>query len=430
MSSLPNLHALIVGALALVMLGVWVSGRTPDQQANAAGAVEPEPEVVEPPAPAPPPERERIVVAVKPGDSLARIFKRHGLSARDLLHLATRSGALGERLKDIYPGHELAFERDDSGNLIYLQYSPGRLETVKFERVGEQFESSKVIIEPDEIPTYKHAVIETSLYLACQRAGLSDGFAERLANIFQWDIDFILDIRAGDEFHVLYHERYIDGQPYRDLGEGDVLAAQVITQGKSYRAVRHEDGAGNVGYYTPGGQNMRKAFLRAPLDFSRISSNFNLKRVHPLWKSAMPHRGIDYAAPTGTRVKAAGDGTVVTVSRNRANGKYIILQHGRSYSTKYLHLSRFASGIKKGKRVAQGDTIGFVGATGWATGPHLHYEFLVNGVHKNPRTVRLPAGTPIGDAERPNFELASTSLLAELEGYKTRPRLAYADTEQ
>ena len=409
------------------MLVVWMLGRTPDQQANA-DVVEAEPaDVGAPPVPAPPaPQRQLTVAEVQPGDSLAKIFKRHGLSARDL-YLLANSGASGRRLAHIYPGHELAFERDDDDNLVYLRYSPGRLETVEFQRIGDQFEATKAVVEPDHITAYKHAVIETSLYAACQRVGLTDRVAEQLADIFQWDIDFILDIRAGDEFHLLYYERHIDGQFY-DIG--NILAAEVVLQGKPYRAVYHEDEAGDSGYYTPSGQNMRKAFLRAPLDFSRISSNFNLKRVHPLWKSAMPHRGIDYAAPTGTRVKAAGDGIVVTASRTAANGKYIVLQHGRRHSTKYLHLSRFAPGIRKGRRVMQGETIGFVGATGWATGPHLHYEFLVDGIHKNPRTVRLPARLSIGDAERRTFDIASASLLAELANYKTRQRLASADTAQ
>ena len=408
------------------MLGVWMSGRTPDQQANA-DVVEAEPTDVRAlPMPAPAPQRQLTVAEVKPGDSLAKIFKRHGLSAQDL-HLVTNSGPSGRRLAHIYPGHQLAFERDDDGNLVYLQYSPGRLETVEFQRVGNQFEATKAVIEPDEVAAYKHAVIETSLYAACQRVGLTDRVAEQLADIFQWDIDFILDIRAGDEFHLLYYERHVEGQ-FHDIG--NILAAEVILQGKSYQAVRHEDAAGDVGYYTPAGQNVRKAFLRAPLDFSRISSNFNLKRIHPLWKSAMPHRGIDYAAPTGTRVKAAGDGTVAIASRTSANGNYIVLNHGRRHSTKYLHLSRFARGIRKGRRVAQGETIGFVGATGWATGPHLHYEFLVNGNHKNPRTVRLPARLSIGDAERRTFDIASASLLAQLANYKTRQRSVYADTAQ
>ena len=437
MSSSPNIHALVVAVLAVVMLGAWMSDRTPpDQQANAAAVADVAaatagaeaaaalaPAAIDAP-PAAPARSEPVVASVKPGDSLARIFQRHGLSDRDL-HLIVTSSALGSRLANIFPGHELAFEQDDEGNVVYLRYSPGRLETIEFKRVGEQFEATKVVVEPDEVPTYKQATIESSLYLACQRAGLADQFTHKLVEIFQWDIDFLLDIRKGDEFHVLYNELHIDGHLH---GLGDILAAEMITQGKSYRAVRYEDEAGNANHYTPEGRNMRKEFLRAPLDFTRISSNFNLKRVHPLWKSAMPHRGIDYAAPTGTRVMAAGDGRVTTIGYTKANGNYIVLQHGGSHSTKYLHLSRFASGMKKGGRVSQGDTIGYVGATGWATGPHLHYEFLVNGVHKNPRTVKLPAGAPISDAEREMFALASAPLLAQLEDHKTRQRLAHADT--
>ena len=441
MSSSPNIHALVVAVLAVVMLGAWMSDRTPPDQANAAAAPAvasvaevavgaeaapvPAPAAVDAPPPAPA-RSEPFVASVEPGDSLARIFKRHGLSDRDL-HLVVTSSTLGSRLANIFPGHELAFEQDDEGNVVYLRYSPGRLETIEFKRVGEQFEGTRVVVEPEEVPTYKRAAIESSLYLASQQAGLPDQFTHKLVQIFRWDIDFLRDIRKGDQFHVLYNELHIDGHFH---GWGDILAAEVTTQDKRYQAVRYEDEAGNANHYTPDGRNMQKKFLRAPLEFTRISSNFNLKRVHPLWKSAMPHRGIDYAAPTGTRVMAAADGRVTTVGYTKANGNYIVLQHGGSHSTKYLHLSRFASGLKEGRRVSQGDTIGYVGATGWATGPHLHYEFLVNGVHKDPRTVKLPEGTPISDAERELFALASGPLLAQLADHKDRVRLAYADTAQ
>lgn len=407
----------------MLLLGVWIAGHTPDQQANAAATppAEPKPETpagnLPPPSPPPAlPEIRTISAPVRQGDNLALIFKRHGLAARDL-QLVLDSGPLGKRLRDIFPGHEFEFRRDADGNLVHLDYRPGRLETVTFQRLGDRFQGSTVMTKPHKVTAYKHAVIEHSLFAACQRQGLDDGFAKNLAEIFQWDIDFILDVRAGDEFHVLYDELYLDGQFY---AYGTIRAAEFINQGDSYRAVFYQDGSGTGSHYSPDGKSMRKAFLRAPLDYSRVSSNFNLKRIHPLWKSAMPHRGIDYAAPRGTRVKAAGQGTVIEASKNAANGNYIVIQHGQRYQTKYLHLSSFARNLRKGTRVSQGQTIGNVGATGWATGPHLHYEFLVDGVHRDPSKIaQLPAAEPVQIAERPAFEAATVPLLQKLERHKT-----------
>ena len=364
-----------------------------------------------------------IFTRVQPGDNLANIFERHGVSAVDL-HLLVNSGPLGKRLTSIYPGHQFEFQRDEDGNLLRLRYRLGRLETLEFERSGAGFQGKEVLIEPQRIRTYAHGIIERSLYHAGQRAGLTDTFTDRIANIFQWDIDFILDIQPGDEFHVLYNKHYVDDQL---VGLGDILAVEIVNRGKSYRAVRYEADAGSFGYFTPDGRNMRKAFRRAPLAYSRISSNFNLKRVHPLWKSSMPHRGIDYAAPRGTPVMAAGDGRVVKASRSAANGNFIVLQHGRRYQTKYLHLSRFARNVKVGKQVQQGATIGYVGATGWATGPHLHYEFLVDGVHRDPRTVPLPSGEAVPETERQTFAAVAALALSDLAEEKTNRQLVLAD---
>ncbi len=171
---------------------------------------------------------------------------------------------------------------------------------------------------------------------------------------------------------------------------------------------------------------MKKAFLRAPVEFTRISSNFNLRRKHPLYKRTMPHRGIDYAAPRGTPILAAGDGKVMTASRSNANGNFVVLQHGEEFVTKYLHLSKFANGVRRGSRVSQGDIIGYVGATGWATGPHLHYEFLVNGVHKNPRTVKLPDANPISSDEQQRFAQATAPVMQLLDNFKQQTQLALA----
>ena len=405
------------------MIGVWLIGRTPDQQANAA--IAPAAESPAPEAPPPPPALPRLATIHAPvmrGDNLSMIFKRHQLLAADLQRVLD-SGALGRRLKDIHPGHAFEFAVDDDRNLLRMEYRPARFETVTFQRVGDSFESRKDVVEPDKEMRYVRQAIDSSLFGACHKAGLGDGFAIRLASIFQWDIDFILDIRSGDEFRVLYNEHRKDGT---FVGVGEILAAEIVNQGDSYRAVLYRDDNGGESYYTPDGMNMRKAFLRAPLDYSRISSHFNKRRFHPILKDTRPHWGIDYAAPPGTDVRAASDGKVVTAGYTRVNGNYVVIQHGQRYRTKYLHLRRIASGIKAGARVKQGQTIGEVGSTGRATGPHLHYEFLVDGVHQNPRTVDLPAGEPIREAERLQFQQMAVTMLAELESRESANQLAYS----
>lgn len=357
---------------------------------------------------------------VAPGDSMARIFKQLGIPDRELA-LLLESKPLGPRLKNIFPGHDLRFTLNANNELLKLAYSPGPLETLEFERVGDRFIGHDVQREPERLTAYKHAKIDHSLFIASQRAGLDDVLTMRIAQIFQWDIDFVLDIRKGDEFYVLFEELYLED---KFIGFGEVLAAEFVNQGDSYQALQYEDPHGQKGYFNPRGENMKKAFLRAPVEFSRISSNFNLRRKHPLHKRTVPHRGIDYAAPRGTPILAAGDGKVITASKSGSNGNYIVLQHGEQFVTKYLHLSKFARGMRTGKRIVQGDTIGYVGSTGWATGPHLHYEFLVNGAHKNPRTVKLPDATPVPAQELEAFTRQARPLISLLNNYKQQIQLA------
>ena len=364
---------------------------------------------------------EAISTKVRPGDNLALIFKRNGLSARDV-HLVSTSKPLGSRLKNIFPGHEMTFYVDDEKRLMRLAYSTGPLDTLEFERTGDTFDGQQITSEPERLLAYKHGTIDHSLFVASQRAGLSDALTMRLAQIFQWDIDFVLDIRPGDAFYVLFEELYHNEE---FIGYGDILAAEFVNQGEAYRAIQYTRD-GDADYFAPSGESMRKAFLRAPVEFSRISSNFNLRRVHPLFKTVRPHRGIDYAAPSGTPILAAGDGKVKTASRTKANGNYVVIQHGEQFVTKYLHLSKFGRNVKGGKKVKQGQIIGYVGATGWATAPHLHYEFLVNGVHKNPRTVSLPNAAPIPSAELPFFRAHTQQYSALLDNYKNQVAVALA----
>lgn len=368
------------------------------------------------------PAWKQVTTKVKPGDSLALIFKRQGFSTREV-HRVSTSKPLGSRLKNIFPGHELTFFTDAENRLMRLAYATGPLDRFEFNRNGDEFTGEQITTEPERVLAYKHGTIDHSLFVASQRAGLTDAMTMRLAQIFQWDVDFVLDIRPGDAFYVVFEELYHDNE---FIGYGDILAAEFVNQGDAYRGIQYEREDGASDYFAPDGASMRKAFLRAPVHFSRISSNFNLRRVHPLFKTVRPHRGIDYAAPNGTPILAAGDGKVKVASRTKANGNYVVIQHGEQFVTKYLHLSKFGRNVKSGRKVEQGQVIGYVGATGWATAPHLHYEFLVNGVHQNPRTVSLPDAAPITPDELPLFRAHTQQYAALLDSYKSQISVALA----
>ena len=242
-----------------------------------------------------------------------------------------------------------------------------------------------------------------------------------MANIFGGVMDFVLDVRSGDRFTVIYEEHYLNDKKFKD---GAIIAAQYVNNGMTYNAFRYVHENGDVGYYNEEGISMRKAFLRAPLDFTRVSSSFNLKRLHPITKQVKPHRGIDYAAKRGTPIFSVGDGRVVTSGYSKANGNYIVVKHGEAYTTKYLHLHK--RNVNRGQRVKQGQIIGQVGCTGLCTGPHLHYEFLVNGVHRNPRTIikKLPKAKKLAGAEMPSFTQATASTHEILQHFSNQFELA------
>ncbi|PCJ34196.1 MAG: peptidase M23 [Cellvibrionales bacterium] len=342
------------------------------------------------------------------GDNLTTIFKRLGLNANDVYTVANASTEQ-KPLRRLRPGEHIAICLDDEGMLNQVKYTRSRLEHYLYERGDNGFEGKKVALQPDLIPTHKAGIINHSLSLDANKAGLSQAKIMELANIFGWDIDFALDIRKGDEFSVLYDEKFLNGEK---VGNGNILAATFSNHGKTFSAVRFIEQDGSINYYTPDGKPMRKAFLRAPLDFTRISSNFSLRRKHPVHKRIKAHRGVDYAAPRGTPVYSAGDGKVIASGYSKANGNYVFIQHGGKYVTKYLHLTKRLT--RKGKHVSQGETIGTVGSTGYATGPHLHYEFLVNGVHRNPRTVKLPDAKTIANSQRNEFFAQTVPLLNQL----------------
>lgn len=363
------------------------------------------------PTPSPPPEHWQHI-DVHSGDNLSTLFQRMGLSPRDVYEISQADlKQQNSSLKKLFPGEQLNFVIKE-GRLKKLRRIKNPLETVEFIHEGDDYRSSRVIREPEINHRFVTTTLQSSLFLAGQKAGLSQKLIMELANIFGGVIDFVYDPRKGDSFSLLFEERFIDG---KRLGSGRILAAQFTNQNETYSALLYTDSEGEPGYYSPEGVSMRKTFLRAPLDFTRISSGFNLKRRHPIHKSIRAHRGIDYAAPTGTPVFAAGDGRVTASGYSKANGKYVFIQHGEQYITKYLHLHKRS--VKKGQRVKQQQVIGQVGATGYATGPHLHYEFLVSGVHRNPRTIfnKLPKAKSIALAEIASFREATRPLLAQLD---------------
>lgn len=345
---------------------------------------------------------------VKKGDNLSIIFKRMGLSPQQV-HRVISLDDNTKTLKNLKPGEVINYQLGENNQLTALKYVIDIQKTLYIELVEgnltSRFENKSIEFRT----AYAQGTIEDSLFAAGKQAGLTDSQVMQLANIFDWDIDFILDIRKGDSFSMLYQEKYLEGEK---IGNGEILAAEFINQGKQFRAVRYTDINNSTSYYTPEGLSMRKAFLRAPLQFQYISSNFKPRRFHPILKRWKAHRGIDYRAPTGTPIRAAGDGKVIASSFNKFNGKYVFIQHGQGIVTKYLHMSRRA--VSRNKRVKQGDVIGYVGATGLAEAPHLHYEFVVNGVHRNPRTVKLPQAQPVAKSEKARFTNETRPWLTQL----------------
>ncbi len=354
---------------------------------------------------------QEIAHKIKSGDSLASIFKHQGLSA-NLLHRIVHSSDTAKKLTDIRPGEMLYLALDDESNLMSLRLVHNKVSSLEITPNGDSFDASLNNREVEIRSNHLSGTIENSLYVAAKKAGLSEKLIMQLADIFGWDVDFALEIRSGDRFTVLFQEDYLDGEKLKD---GPILAAEFVNQGKTYRAIRYIDETGHADYYTPEGRSMRKAFLRAPVDFRRISSRFTQERWHPVLGKKRPHRGVDYAAKTGTPIKAAGDGKVIFRGKKGGYGNTVIIQHGQTYTTLYGHLSKYNKAAKRGSKVKQGQVIGYVGQTGLATGPHLHYEFRVNGVHRNPLTVKLPAAEPIAEKYRDDFIVKSQPLISKLE---------------
>ena len=356
------------------------------------------------------PEDNWHVVTVKSGDSLAGIFSRLGIPPRQLHDLLEQGGA-ATNLKRIYPGQTLRLMTSDDEGLVRLSYQIDKLSSLEIIRDGKDFDISTTHLTPERRQVNASGVIDSSLFVAAQKAGLSDNLTMELAGIFAWDVDFALDIRKGDKFTVLYEEQYLDGE---NIGHGDILAAEFVNHGKRYSAIRYTDASGKTDYYSLDGKSMRKTFLRTPVEFSRISSRFSLGRKHPILNRIRAHKGVDYAASRGTPIKATGKGKIVHRGKKGGYGNTIVIQHGSKYSTLYAHMSKYRGGLKTGSRVKQGQTIGYIGSSGLATGPHLHYEFRVNGVHRDPLKVKLPGADPLNKKYMDDFNAQAESLIARM----------------
>lgn len=362
---------------------------------------------------------------VKSGDNLSLIFQRVGLGATDTHNIA-QAGKDVEPLLNLRPGQVLRFGFDnnqDSKTLQHLQLQLSPIQTLNVKLTTEGYKTNLVTREVEKRQTNTSGSIESSLFEAGIAAHLSHKLVMELAYVFGWDIDFALDLRQGDNFTVVYEEDYLDGDK---IADGDILAAEFTNHGNTYRAIRYTDDSGASHYYTPNGDSMRKTFNRTPVHFSRISSKFNPNRKHPILKTSRPHQGVDYAAPIGTPILATGDGKVDFVGNKGGYGRTVILSHTGKYTTLYAHMSKFKKGVNRGSRVQQGDVIGYLGMSGLATGPHLHYEFRINGVHRNPLTVALPKAEPIPKKYRNAFEQQSRPLLAQLNSI-SKTRLAFND---
>lgn len=370
-----------------------------------------------------PPATEWTTVSVKSGQSLSNIFDDAHLPPEDWMAI-TQLGGDCAQLKHLKAGDQMRL-RIANAQLQELVYPLDELRTLSVRRGDDGFESAVLTASLERRNAEAVGSIENSLFLDGRKAGLNDRMILQFADLFGYDIDFAQDLQEGDRFSVVYEQLYKDGKKLRD---GDILAAEFTNNGKTYRAVRFVAADGTKAYYTPAGLSLRKAFIRTPVDFTRISSGFTLHRWHPILNRMRAHMGTDYAAPTGTPVHAACNGRVEFVGRKGGYGNVVVLRHGNQYETVYGHLSRFQKGLRVGAPVTQGQVIAFVGMTGLATGPHLHYEFRVNGMPVNPEKVTLPRSMPLESRTLAQFRSSSAPLVAALDSIDTNRNVAQVTT--
>ncbi len=348
---------------------------------------------------------------VRRDDTLNTLLSRLNIRNRDSIDYIRNDSAASEIATALKPGHQIEAETDSDGNLVSLEYQLDADQFIAIKQTTAGYVANKITHPLEMRAILKSAEIKSSLFGATDDANIPDYIAVQVAEMFESEIDFHTDLRRGDHFNVIYEGRYDQGEL---LKTGDVLAAEFVNKGITYRAVGFRDANNEMHYYTPDGKSLHKSFLRSPLEFTRISSGFSLGRFHPILQRMKAHKGVDMAAPSGTRIKASGDAVVDFVGQKGGYGNVIVLKHNNGVSTVYGHLSRFANGLRRGAKVAQGEIIGFVGMTGLATGPHLHYEFLLNGQHRDPMTVALPKANPITANNEAQFQAISKQLTAQL----------------
>lgn len=345
------------------------------------------------------------------GDSLSRTLSRLGVNNRQIAELLQSDEH--QVLSSLKPGQKLTTEiLTPSDDLQRLTLSETREQTHVFTKSAQGFSYQLDITPMETVLAYKEATIQSSLFVDGVRAGISEKLLAQVTDIFRWDIDFALDVRKGDRFALLYEQKMIDGEK---VATGNIIAAQFVNNGRVFEAMRYQAGE-RTDYFTRDGLSLRRAFIRSPVDFTRVSSQFNPNRLHPIFKTTRPHQGVDYSAPINTPVQSSGDGKVSFVGEMKGYGNTVIIDHGQGYTTLYAHLNGFAENLIAGRSVTQGETIAYVGQTGWATGPHLHYEFRINGVYQNPETVDIPFDSPMTKDELVAFLPYAQKLSKRLKG--------------
>lgn len=401
----------LVGAgiifLLLVLASLWPTDSGTRQQSYVIELPEISDSIPEQPEP------DWEEATVQSGDSLSSLFSRESLSAVDVINIAA---AVPREAITVKPGQKIRWTRTADNHIVTMELEISPLANHIISRSADgtfSYELSERVA--DYVPRFASATINSSLLYDGAQAGIPTQILYQMITLYGWDIDFALDLRKGDTFSLIYEEVQLEGEK---IGYGNILITRFNNRGRELTALRYEDPSGNDGYYTPEGSSMRKAFLRNPIDFARISSRFNLNRRHPVLNTIRAHRGTDYAAPTGTPIKTTGDGKVVFAGRQNGFGNVVIIQHGSRYRTKYAHMSKFGKGIRSGKYVKQGQVIGYVGMTGLATGPHLHFEFLVDGVHRDSLRVDLPKAESVSSKDRADFSLVSKKLTNWLDNFE------------
>jgi murein DD-endopeptidase MepM/ murein hydrolase activator NlpD len=346
---------------------------------------------------------------IQPGDTLASLLSRLDVDPDEIPAIV---GASREHAARFIAGRAILARVTSSGRLLLFRYLLDDKNLLTIERAGDSFVARNEITQPETRVVMRSGEIRHSLFGATDAADVPDSIASQMAEVFSGDIDFHRDLRQGDRFSVVYEIQYHGG---RTLRSGRLLAAEFKNQGREHRAVYFKDPQGRESYFTPDGKSLKRAFLKSPIPFTRISSGFSGARFHPVLKRWRAHKGIDYAASTGTPVRAVSDATVSFSGRQGGYGNLVILKHQGQFSTAYGHLSRFAKGIRRGARIEQGEVIGYVGATGLASGPHLHYEFRINNVQQNPLAVRMPAAYPLEARYRAQFAASAAPLATQLD---------------